>query len=128
MNTFCNLAGSRQPSWIFFVPTSCPMMAHCHPTDLNSGTHIVYDSANKPNTTKHFQNGNSTSCVELTDRSADVRHAVRCRRVGEAAPHTARPHSLAAPRVVRRRQERVPLPVRLHRHLACSEAFVTEYY
>ena len=78
-------------------------------------------------------------CVELTDRSADVRHAVRCRRVGEAAPHTARPHSLAAPRPVRRRQERVQLPVRLLRHLVCSttrtthhyhssEAFIAEYY
>ena len=69
------------------------------------------------------------SCgVELTDRSADVRHAVRCRRVGEAAPHTARPHSLAAPRPVRRRQERVQLPVRLLRHLACSTTKTIQHY
>ena len=45
MNTVCNLSGSRQPSWIFVVPTSCPRMAHCHPTDLSSGTHNLYDSA-----------------------------------------------------------------------------------
>jgi len=45
MNTFCNLSGSRQPSWIFVVPTSCPRMAHCHLTNLSSGTHNLYDSA-----------------------------------------------------------------------------------
>ena len=46
MNTFLfYLPGSRQPSWIFLVPTSCPRMAHCHPTDLSSGTHNLYDSA-----------------------------------------------------------------------------------
>ena len=40
---------------MFLVPTSCPRMAHCHPTDLSSGTHNLYDSAKKPYTTKHFQ-------------------------------------------------------------------------
>ena len=49
---FCILSGSRQPSWICLVPTSCPGMAHCHPTDLNSGTHNLYDSAKTPYSTK----------------------------------------------------------------------------
>ena len=47
INTFCNLSGSRQPSWIFVVPTSSPRMAHCHPTDLSSGTHNLCQSAKK---------------------------------------------------------------------------------
>ena len=55
MNTFCNLPGSRQPSWIFVVSSSCPRMTHCHLTDLNSGTHNLYDSAKKPYTTNNFQ-------------------------------------------------------------------------
>ena len=53
MNTFRNLPGTQQPSWIFVVPTSCPRMAHCHPTDFSSGTHNLYDSAKQP--TNHFQ-------------------------------------------------------------------------
>ena len=45
MNTFCNLPGSRQPSWIFMVPTSCPKLAHCHLTDFSLGTRNLHDSA-----------------------------------------------------------------------------------
>ena len=45
MNTFRNLPGSKQPSWIFLVPTSCPRKAYCHSTDFGSGTHNLYDSA-----------------------------------------------------------------------------------
>ena len=58
-----NLPGSRLPSWIFVIPTSCPRMAHCHPTDLSSGTHNLYDSAKKTLHDQTFpgsQNGNST--------------------------------------------------------------------
>ena len=38
-------------------------MAHCHPTDLSSGTHNLYDSAKKNLHDQTFpgsQNGNST--------------------------------------------------------------------
>ena len=60
---------TKTKKWPSFSPTtakiehnlSCPRMAHCHPTDLSSGTYNLYDSAKKPKTTNHFQVPYSTA-------------------------------------------------------------------